>query len=446
VSAATTVSAIVALDGYLPPGTGAWTWTSGVPAVATIDGADARANAPGTTTLTATPVSGLRPPLRVTLQVTANHAPAVPPDGSSYFGLTVRDWEAKDPDYGDTRPYEARWGDHVANDLGGKLPTMFTITSPFQNDDGTARDFAAVKFWIDKYHAEVSPTGIPVVWWQAETGWSNSAAGITTATVASGAQDDYITRFAMDVASYGQPMFFRALCLEVNLNLNPNCAPTGDRATDKATFVAAFQHVTDLFRRAGATNVAWIVSMNTFPVPPESWGSDTDIAGYFPALDPVVPLWLGVDHYPYGNKTDPNGSPLVVAPWMDPFVQFAEQHGVPIFIPEFGIRFPGSPANAMSTTDMRDWLTRMFDYFEQHPVIKGFTYFDYSMINPPTTPGWFAPYDPSCANRVTMTYPTGQVNYCADVNDYDERLLTSPLYQTAFKTRIADARYSSSLF
>jgi hypothetical protein len=43
-----------------------------------------------------------------------------PPDGQAYFGFTFRLWDTSDPEYGDSRQFDERIRDSVANELAGR--------------------------------------------------------------------------------------------------------------------------------------------------------------------------------------------------------------------------------------------------------------------------------------------------------------------------------------
>ena len=84
------------------------------------------------------------------------------------------------------------------------------------------------------------------------------------------------------------------------------------------------------------------------------------------------------------------------------------------------------------------WLGAMFDYFESHPDIKAINYFNYN-----SRPNFGIPWDSS---KAVYLYG-GQVNYLADVNDNDNRLLaeSGADFRGTFSRRIANARYVSSI-
>src|SRR5437867_3476640 len=56
--------------------------------------------------------------------------PAIPADGSSYFGFTLRNWDGPalvDPVFGDLRPFPERYADSVQYETAQKLPSVFGV-------------------------------------------------------------------------------------------------------------------------------------------------------------------------------------------------------------------------------------------------------------------------------------------------------------------------------
>jgi hypothetical protein len=76
------------------------------------------------------------------------------------------------------------------------------------------------------------------------------------AAIARGDYDFYIDRWAAEAARYGQPFFLR-FAHEMN---DPYRYPWGPQNNTKEEFIAAWRHLVDRFRKAGATNVIWVWS------------------------------------------------------------------------------------------------------------------------------------------------------------------------------------------
>lgn len=75
------------------------------------------------------------------------------------------------------------------------------------------------------------------------------------AAVARGDHDAYLTQFAEDAAEWGRPFFLR-----LNPEMNGFWFPWGASVNGNTArrFVAAWRHVHDVFRRAGATKATWV--------------------------------------------------------------------------------------------------------------------------------------------------------------------------------------------
>lgn len=76
------------------------------------------------------------------------------------------------------------------------------------------------------------------------------------AAVARGDYDFYVDRWAADAARFERPLFLR-FAHEMN---DPYRYPWGPQHNTKEEFIAAWRHVVDRFRQAGADNVIWVWS------------------------------------------------------------------------------------------------------------------------------------------------------------------------------------------
>ncbi len=92
--------------------------------------------------------------------------------------------------------------------------------------------------------------------------------------VASGEYDFYIDAWAADAAQFGKPIFIR-LGHEMN---DPYRYPWGPQNNTNKEFIAAWKHIVDRFRHAGAGNVLWVWSPH---VAYEYWET------YYPGSDYV---------------------------------------------------------------------------------------------------------------------------------------------------------------
>jgi len=126
----------------------------------------------------------------------------------------------------------------------------------------------------------------------ASTAWAHGAktlvqidpAGISLARVAAGDYDTYLTRYADAVRRFGHPVI-----IGFAHEMNGGWFSWGDTSVTPATWIAAWRHVVDTFRRAGADNVTWLWTINRVGVgikPPREW---------WPGASYVT--WVGIDGY-----------------------------------------------------------------------------------------------------------------------------------------------------
>ena len=175
----------------------------------------------------------------------------------------------------------------------------------------------------------------------------------TLANIASGASDDYVTRFATAVRAANVP-----IALSFGHEFNGNWYPWGTSGTGAtaADFVAAWQHIHKLFTAAGATNVIWIWDPNDiYPVP------DVQLKSYFPG-DAYVD-WVGVTGY--WTQPGPNTYGSLYLPTLEEIREFTQK---PFIIAETSV--------ASGSNQSRS-LTALFDAVEQHADILGFVWYDY---------------------------------------------------------------------
>jgi len=108
--------------------------------------------------------------------------------------------------------------------------------------------------------------------------------GVSMSRIASGDDDAYLRSYAQSVREYRYPVI---ISFAPDMNSSP--APTGP-----AAYIAAWRHVVQVFRTAGATNVTWlwtVASMSGAHSPLAWWPG----AGYV--------SWVGVDGY-YDRSSD----------------------------------------------------------------------------------------------------------------------------------------------
>jgi hypothetical protein len=272
---------------------------------------------------------------------------------------------------------------------------------------------------VRKVESIVGDKGFVALDWTL-TSTSPTNGGITTKDVAAGSLDEYIRQYAQEVKAYGRPVLIRLFGGEFNGSWWHGVSPRANPSLTTGDFVAAWRRVVDIFRSAGAANAAWAWVPNALPPESVSW-IDPDIGSYYPGDDYVD--WAGADTYDVGPPS-----------WLDRPYAFAVEHGKPFFLAEWGVRHDGS---TLTPAQQRDWIEAMFDYVEAHPAIKAINYFNYN-----NRVGGRVPIDPAR----TVTLYGGSVNYQANVNDHDHRLLadSGAGFRTTFAKRIAAPRFVSA--
>jgi hypothetical protein len=172
------------------------------------------------------------------------------------------------------------------------------------------------------------------------------------AAIAAGAYDFYVDEWARDAVRFGAPILVR-LGHEMN---DPYRYPWGPQNNRPEDFVAAWRHVVERFRAAGAHNVVWV------------WSPHVAYEGYewfYPGGDVVD--WVATGALNYGT----------VAHWsrwwtfQEIFGQRYEAlaaFGKPIMIAEFGTLAVGG--------DRAAWLAEALDALpERFPAVKALLFF-----------------------------------------------------------------------
>jgi hypothetical protein len=128
----------------------------------------------------------------------------------------------------------------------------------------------------------------------AETAWQHGAYTfvelepdhVSVASIAAGGQDGYLRSYAQAVRTFGHPVL-----LSFGHEMNGTWYTWGKGHVAPATFVAAWRHVVDVFREAGATNVTWVWAINAIN------GTHGPLRPWWPGSAWVN--WVGIDGYYY---------------------------------------------------------------------------------------------------------------------------------------------------
>jgi hypothetical protein len=210
-------------------------------------------------------------------------------------------------------------------------------------------------FRADEVAAAYDQKALPMLSWEP---WAGASAGecqsaYTLPKIINGSFDAYINKFAAGVAADKFPIALR-FAHEMNGHWYPwseSCP--GNHLGD---YVKAWQHVHDLFTAAGATNVIWVWSPNILrPVP------NTSIKALYPG-DKYVD-WIGMVGYAVYEST----AAAVFQPTMTAIRQFTK---LPLVITETGVQ-----SGPLKTT----WIQDFFKWLPQHPDVRGFVWFEYSV-------------------------------------------------------------------
>lgn len=151
--------------------------------------------------------------------------------------------------------------------------------------------------------------------------------GYTTVDIANGKYDHLIIRAAKELKSLGK-VFWIGTMHEVNGNWYPWCI--GDsKINTKDTYIKAFRHCVNLFRKEGVTNGKWIYNISNDNVgantgymiqyPGNEFVDIVSINGYNwgTSTDKFITRWVSFDEVfaPSYNAVKVTGKPVVLGEW-----------------------------------------------------------------------------------------------------------------------------------
>jgi hypothetical protein len=185
------------------------------------------------------------------------------------------------------------------------------------------------------------------------------------ANIGNGHFDSYIWQFARAAKAWGHPFFLR-FAHEMNGNWYPWSTGAGnpDHNTP-AQFIAAWRHVHDIFRLAGATNVIWVWCVNTdFP-------GSTPISQDYPGNAYVD--WIALDGFNWGNTPGHHWQSLaqVFGPIYSEVTRLTTK---PLMIAETG--------SAETGGNKAGWITQGFlaDLPQKLPRVRAAMWFDEDLL------------------------------------------------------------------
>jgi beta-mannanase len=177
--------------------------------------------------------------------------------------------------------------------------------------------------------------------------WDSARGGAEQATYAldrivAGDHDALIDRWAAQVVDYDRPVMLR-FAAEMNGDWLP--WSTGVNGNDPGDYVAAWRHVRERFRRAGAANAVWVWN------PIAAYDGATPLPQVFPGTDAVD--WVAVDGYNWGATRGWGWQSYsdIFTPTIAAFRQLAP--GAPVMISETGCAPDGRKAA---------WITRTMSH------------------------------------------------------------------------------------
>ncbi|WP_271799338.1 glycoside hydrolase family 26 protein [Dietzia maris] len=176
--------------------------------------------------------------------------------------------------------------------------------------------------------------------------------------IAAGVHDDYLYRWADELRTWGGTVYLR-FAHEPNGDWYP-WSPAG--GTGPETYVAAWQHIHDLFTLKQAHNVKWIWTVN---VPHEG---SSPIGPLYPGDDYVDVV--GVDGYNWGTSQP-------WSRWQSPEEVFGPT------LEEVADLAPGRPvaitevASATEGGSKSEWIRDLVNYVDNYPDVTAFVWFDH---------------------------------------------------------------------
>jgi beta-mannanase len=177
-------------------------------------------------------------------------------------------------------------------------------------------------------------------------------------TIASGAFDGYLARWARQIRSYGKPVVLR-FAHEANGSWYPWAEQVN--GNEPGDYVAAWRHVWKVFQANRATNVVWRWSPNV-PYP-----GSTELRSLYPGDGYVSQVAL--DGYNWAGL-QPGTTWTSFGDLFGPgLTELRNLTGKPLYVGEVGCPEVGG--------DKAAWARDMFAYLAAHPEIRGVTWFDY---------------------------------------------------------------------
>jgi hypothetical protein len=174
------------------------------------------------------------------------------------------------------------------------------------------------------------------------------------ASVISGKHDAELTGVANTIVEYGDLVVIR-YAPEMNGSWSPWGAKVNGNTA--AQYVAAWQHVVTLFRKAGASNALWLWAPNIIRS-----AAVEGISQFWPGdnfVDLVGFTGYGVEKSVYGNETSAGET-------YDPTMRLLARHPKPVVLAETGV----------NGTSKYRWINTLGPWLRAHPNVIGLIWTD----------------------------------------------------------------------
>ena len=233
--------------------------------------------------------------------------------------------------------------------IGVSLPTGASGLPGFDEATGTAPNLneqfvdVGTPFPATQAAETLAQGAYTLISWQSTT--------VPLAQITVGSEDTYFKRFAAAAKAFGRPAL-----IDFDHEFNGDWYCWGTQSVTPPQFVAAWQHLHNLFAEVGATNVLWVWSPNVVnPVP------NVNLAAYWPGPQDVD--IVGIVGYFTGQLREDN-YPDLFGRTETVINAFANK---PFLITEVGAeQGPTKPA----------WITDLIQGVKADPHMLGFVYFD----------------------------------------------------------------------
>jgi beta-mannanase len=245
----------------------------------------------------------------------------------------------------------------------GRTPAIIDNFVSWQSPSGADIPFPAT--YVDHITALGS---VPMITWQPGQGHlDNVRAGATQqqtsdlTSIIDGSHDAFITQWAQAAKADGHTVYVRLMH-----EMNGDWYPWGYTVYGQtpAQYVAAFQHVVNIFHQVGATNVQFVWCEATQA---SSKPGAPSIADFFPG-DAYV-SWVSMDGY----NRNPNNPKTFADIFSRDYATLTQISTRPIMIAEMGtVEIPGNPAAKAQ------WITDAFmtQIPQNFPRMKAVLYFN----------------------------------------------------------------------